>query len=470
MFRPPIQIGQRVVGHATTRGVLYRLEWLFVTGALFIFSGAVLPILLGLGDSRFDPTVGNPTLQLIFGVIYVLSGAFVLASWQSLIKHKVTLVLILLILAYVASSSLWSYDQDLTLRRSVALLGTSLFGLQLGVRFSRRAVLDVAFVAMAATIVACIVFLLFTSLGTAYGDQDGAVNGAFIHKNSAGRAAAFTLITGVPSYLYASRAATRVAIVATMSATTVLLLATRSVTALLVCVTTFLFIAFVWLARRWPAITFATVAILLVAVGGLFVTLETADVDAALQLFGRDLTLTGRVELWALLLEVSEGNRAFGSGYNAFWGGGSDGISAYVWQLLPWEPPHAHNGYLDILLELGWVGLVAAAVVFLRTAVAVVQRIRRDGDPYAYWALSCLWMLGSLNLTESTGLSGNNLFTVIFLAIAFGRTGSVKADPALNRRPILVQRPDRRYQTHHQVQTSSATYRAVTHRDMRARR
>jgi exopolysaccharide production protein ExoQ len=73
----------------------------------------------------------------------------------------------------------------------------------------------------------------------------------------------------------------------------------------------------------------------------------------ALQLLGKDATLTERTVLWRDLLSVKV-NPLFGTGFESFWlGERFRKLAESRW----WQPNQAHNGYLETYLNLGLVGL-----------------------------------------------------------------------------------------------------------------
>jgi exopolysaccharide production protein ExoQ len=72
----------------------------------------------------------------------------------------------------------------------------------------------------------------------------------------------------------------------------------------------------------------------------------------------------------------------------------------------PWQPGEAHNGYLEIYLNLGLVGLL----MLFAFLIATFRKIRLELFRKAYWARFELGFLAALvfyNLTEATfkGLS-----------------------------------------------------------------
>jgi O-antigen ligase len=80
-----------------------------------------------------------------------------------------------------------------------------------------------------------------------------------------------------------------------------------------------------------------------------------------LSLLGRDASLTGRTEVWKTLLPYAT-NAWVGTGYENFWIGDRYHLIVEVLGRLN----QAHNGYIEIYLNIGWVGVfLLSAVVFM---------------------------------------------------------------------------------------------------------
>jgi O-antigen ligase len=126
---------------------------------------------------------------------------------------------------------------------------------------------------------------------------------------------------------------------------------------------------------------------------------------------GRDATLTGRIPLWNDLLRMGQEDIILGSGYESFW------IEHLVeiWQIYSFGPTNAHNGFVDVLLNLGIVGLILVVVVIYKTLVALCSE---EGltNPLGSWALATLILILMGNITETAILNlalGWSLFLVI---------------------------------------------------------
>lgn len=81
----------------------------------------------------------------------------------------------------------------------------------------------------------------------------------------------------------------------------------------------------------------------------------------ALQLMGRDPTLTDRTEVWGLLLSLVQ-HPLFGTGFESFWLGPRLDT---IWNRYWWRPNEAHNGYLEIFLNLGWIGVLWLVIILV---------------------------------------------------------------------------------------------------------
>src|ERR1039457_909769 len=90
------------------------------------------------------------------------------------------------------------------------------------------------------------------------------------------------------------------------------------------------------------------------------------------------------------------------------------GESASVVQMVGWVPPHAHNGFLDLLLEVGVLGLGVFAVGYFLLWYRAVQLVIRAPGNAPIWLCTYLLFMGIYNFTESTILLQNSIFWVLY--------------------------------------------------------
>ena len=97
------------------------------------------------------------------------------------------------------------------------------------------------------------------------------------------------------------------------------------------------------------------------------------DISARLaEAVGRDPTLTGRTVIWNAVLSTHT-NPLIGSGYESFWLGPR---LQEVWAQTGGGITEAHNGYLEIYLNLGIVGLSPACSILDLELPLNLQQVR----------------------------------------------------------------------------------------------
>jgi O-antigen ligase len=165
-------------------------------------------------------------------------------------------------------------------------------------------------------------------------------------------------------------------------------------------------------------------------------------VEVVLEILGRDPTLTGRTDIWAAVLTLA-GNPFVGAGFQSFWLG--DRLAA-MWAKFPvFMPNQAHNGYLEIYLNLGWIGLL----LFLGVVIAAYRSLRekleraisavplnRNDLIIAKFGIGYLVAYVLYNVTEAIFQPLNFLFIVfLVLGIRYPMRSQKSPAPAATRVP-----------------------------------
>ena len=170
-------------------------------------------------------------------------------------------------------------------------------------------------------------------------------------------------------------------------------------------------------ALRWRSSLAISFLIPMVFVGGSVAVLLASNAEAILGAFGRDLTLTGRTDLWAAVINKISERPWLGYGYGGFWGS-LEGESADVLSIVQWAAPHSHNGFLDLWLDLGLLGLLAFALSFLAVCWRSVLCVRLIKTSEGLLPLAYLTFLLLANLTESSLLRQSSLW-ILFTVVTF---------------------------------------------------
>ncbi len=393
-----------------------RAGWLadaFVFVVLLLSTGGLLPLLHLERGVDFDHLEGDPTMQIVWLAVYgatlVLLATRLRAVAQLLRGERWLLLLSVL----AAVSVFWSVAPDVTFRRTVAIFGTTAFGVYLAARYSVHDLLRLAAWVLGCAAVLSVAFVVFLP---AYGiDDDGAWRGIFAHKNSLGRAMALAVLT----LLFRMRqhgSANRLITIGLLVLSGVVLAGSRSVAGFLTAVAVATTLPLWPIFRLRSALAISAGLFVMIGLAGAAVYISTTPdlPELAVAALGRDATLTGRTGLWSLAADAITDRVWLGHGYAAFWLGW-EGESAKIWAALPWRPPHAHNGFLDLGLELGVIGIVLFVTGFVWATWRATLVIRRTKTVYGLWPIAYLVFILVVNIAESTILVQNSIFWVLYV-------------------------------------------------------
>lgn len=177
-----------------------------------------------------------------------------------------------------------------------------------------------------------------------------------------------------------------------------------------------------------PQVGLSLAVITLMAFGTATPFVGGATVASFTSALGRDTTLTGRTQVWTDILPARAQRPLFGYGLGSFW---TDARRAL------YDIPTAHNGYLDVLLELGEVGLAVYAVWLLSLARQLHRALPHD---YEWASLAiCFLVMGLLyNISESALNSFTEQMTVVPPFVCFvvlGQRIRPRTQQILARRP-----------------------------------
>lgn len=135
---------------------------------------------------------------------------------------------------------------------------------------------------------------------------------------------------------------------------------------------------------------FGSVAIAIPLIG--FLAVATNALQPIGEFFGKGATFTGRADIWReVFVEIGK-HPILGIGFSAFWGG-EYSLAGPIIQKLGWNVPGAHNGYLDILNELGLIGFACFATFLVLHARALGQLSRFDRPRFALLAGLFLYLV-----------------------------------------------------------------------------
>jgi exopolysaccharide production protein ExoQ len=393
------------------------VEKVFGVLALLMYQGAVIGLLLSGGSDEGDIANYDATpIRAIYLLIYIITFFLLVLRWRKTIyflnRNWLTWALILLSVL----SIFWSSSKDASIKDSFTLVGSSLFGVYLISRYSLKDILKLASWSFYVIIFLSIVFAIgLPKYGLMAGQlHAGKWRGVYTHKNGLGISMA---ISGTIFLIrsYAERLKNPI-LWGGFGLSIALLLLSGSASAML----NFLALVmafFVFRIMRWSYSTMipTLIGISTIGIGLNFWAVNNADI--LFGAIGKDPTLTGRKGLWLLVWEMIWKQPWFGYGYGGFWHG-YDGESSYIWLATSFHPAHAHSGYLTILLELGFVGLIIFWLGFSLNLFKALVCLRSSEAVEDIWAPIFFVYLLIINQSESGLIASNSMDWIFYIAIS----------------------------------------------------
>jgi exopolysaccharide production protein ExoQ len=131
-------------------------------------------------------------------------------------------------------------------------------------------------------------------------------------------------------------------------------------------------------------------------------------VNAFLGNFDEDITFTGRTWLWEDVLREASKHLWLGAGFQGFWVVTNEDLLR-LYEIYPWLPKQAHNGYVDLINEVGIIG----TAIFLLMIISYFKNVIKlhQTQIWAWFVVAVL----IINLQESTLFHGGVLTGSVFV-------------------------------------------------------
>ena len=396
--------------HGLAKWVLYA-EVVLTLFCLLMFSNALIgpvfaPQTLDLAAAESDSAI----LRIMWLPVYAVTLGLIGLRITYLMRILPALFMTGLLVGLCFASNYWSIAPDITIRRTVAVAVTSLFGLYLAARYKGHELVQI--IALSFAILAFgsyFVCICVPHLGIHDDINAGAWKGLWYEKNQMAAMMVLGFIAACASaYISPERRKLWIGLAAVIF---MLVILSRSKTSLLACMASAAAIPVLMALRRGGVLS--VLFVWLAATGGLIGgTLFYAAPDLIFKMLGKDPTLTGRTEIWASLMRLSDKRPWLGYGYKAFWTPTSVPASV-VRAETHWNVPSAHNGWLDLLIQLGWLGVILFGLVLAIGFFCALFRFARVRD--GFFSVLILLLFSFLILSESFILSQNSLIWALFV-------------------------------------------------------
>jgi exopolysaccharide production protein ExoQ len=386
------------------------------------------PILAVTGNVHQAEAGGLLHQVIALTTLLVIAGAAMAKRGLGVVK--VIPMTLGLLLAWSLVSAAWAITPDLTARRAAAqiVFATSVL-LSVDTLGYARAGRLLGFVLIGVLAVNWISIPLIPTAVHAANEVDpsliGDWRGLYIQKNAAGAVTALTIMM----MIFFSPVKSRWLTAALVTAALGFLIMTRSKTSLgllPVAIAVGALYGVCWRNYLTRGIFLILAAIILYC-GAVFLSF---NIDWLARLFENPAEFTGRTEIW-------KADLAFLGDH--FWLGGGFGVSSdttaisflqnYVSSLWVREIGSTHNGYLDVAVNLGVIGLVLTTAAVIVRPLMLLWPLDEDGVEKAGFCAIVVFVLLH-NLTESDFLSTESPVWFAFLfAIAGLRNRGLRHTP-----------------------------------------
>ncbi len=343
---------------------------------------------LGISPPSQNQLDGSPTDAFVFGVL-LAAGIIVLLSRSG---HTKVLLransLILIYFTYCLVSVLWSPFPDVAFKRWIKAVAELVMVLIVAtdaepISALRRLLFRSGFVLVPASIL----LIKYSDLGRGYDPDGDAMNtGVTTNKNILGVLVLVIGLGALWSVLALLRARRQPArgrhllaqgILLTFCVALLYMAHSATAVACFILGSGLILVTGLPTIRRKPAAVHAVVLTIIIAGGLAMLFGGQAGVVHAL---GRETNLTGRTDIWKAVIPAAP-NAAFGAGFESFWITPSN-VEKVSRSLSGWFGARglneAHNGYIEVYLNLGLVGVSLISLILLSGYRSACAAFRRD--------------------------------------------------------------------------------------------
>ena len=356
----------------------------------------------------------DPVMSLLQFGIYAVTIFLLLSRSKSSIRTAIRSPIVWFLPVMALMSFLWSDFSALSLQKGITTIQTTYFGVYMASRFSLKQQLQMLAWTLGIVAILSVLFTLgFPGAGIEAGANAGAWRGPFAQKNVLARLAVLGAIVFLLLALDSRRH--RYWLWGGLSLSVLLILMTGSKTALLLFLTIVTLLPLYKALRRKDTIVIPLVITLVLFVGSIALII-VGNWENILFGLGRDPTLSGRTTLWEVAIDKIAERPWLGYGYQGFWqeGGGAE----VIWQAEGYKPPHAHNGFINMALDLGLIGLFLFLMTIVVTYLRAIPWLRSGKTTIELWPIFYVTFFFMYNTSENTIIAHNSIFWALLIAVS----------------------------------------------------
>jgi exopolysaccharide production protein ExoQ len=367
------------------------------------------------GVATHDPGVLG---YLLAAVTYLMVAWLIKSKLRPVFSFAMHFKMLTLLALLAVSSAIWSQSPAKSLLYGVLYLFSTLFGYYLVIRFEPEEIMEMmSRLGLLVSVLGFLVVVFLPRFGLTHGDVRNGIgwNGIFSDRTTAAKSLVYLIS---PALLYRGKRSTVTWIFSILLMGFMIVMA-HAVTAIFVL---FIYIVFLFVLRITRKVDSRLLAMTVVMGGivGVFAIFLGIEYGAdVLKLFGRNPTLTGRTAIWSALAISILKRPLLGYGFFAFWQG-IKGESAKVIYLTHWTFGYAHNGIIEIFLQLGTTGVVVFFITLFKAIKDGWYCFRNDYAGTYDWYLGLLVITIFYNIDEATVVWPNDLLSILYIVTCCG--------------------------------------------------
>jgi exopolysaccharide production protein ExoQ len=338
--------------------------------------------------------------------LLAIGVGFLLFCWGSrrLRRPGFNRVLPLAAAGLLVTSVLWSIAPGTTITRSLAYLFLVVGAIGTVEIFDAHRVMRLT--ALIGGFLAAISLILPDAAGAII----GALRGPFPGKNQLGQA----MVIGVLGGLHGIRISggRRLLYISITVLCTIVAFLSKSATSLVAIFTFFLLCIIMTLYTRGGGGRIMSIGLMIVAAAS-FVILVT-NIDFIFSVLEKDPTLTGRTDFWPYIIDYVNQRPLLGWGFAAFWIL-SNPSAAELDATIGYYINEAHNGILQLLLDVGIVGTAFFLILWIRNFLLAVKCIHGLGSEVGVSSLLLLVGILVIGVSEQVLTTVDGITAQFFL-------------------------------------------------------
>lgn len=354
-----------------------------------------------------------------FSIIY--SYFIIRIGTEYIVKKKIKVLFnlnIMLIVLFCFLSILWSDYSWISLKQSISLLMQTFAVMFIVSKYEmKKFILLLVIAAIIITISSYYVAIFMPSEGINQYKFYGAWQGVFEHKNNLASVMVVYLIMELYFLSLGKKMLMRMLIIILAISQIILIVLSQSTTGiiLLICTVLLFVILKIYSTMENPylKISYSVLILIYIIIGLVLLFLNLSYV---FNLFGKDITFTGRNVIWNAGINLINEKWLVGYGYRSTMIDNSYFFNSFVSQI-GFKVGSLHNGYLETLSYIGYVGSI---LIILSIGLYFIRSMKWFllNDNFSYLSLIFLVYLLVLNFQESAFLGSQfSLMWMIYVYI-----------------------------------------------------